>query len=166
MSNNTFIAQDILNEGVILLCKALRREYMFGVENVTQNINNDKTVSNKAVPNEYSTFSTTEIAFEKFDNYDIEYEPNLEDNNNEFLEKSQKQPVNDGNSIMVLLNGKWITVENGESNSVLFVDMLNYIDIVTQNSQGRIVLKLNDIEASYVDTIKNGDKVEIMWKNT
>ncbi|MCI8443478.1 MAG: cell division protein FtsA [Provencibacterium sp.] len=44
-----------------------------------------------------------------------------------------------------------------------FVDMLNYVEIDPSKPQGNIILRLNGKSASYLETIHDGDRVDIFW---
>ncbi|MPM94971.1 hypothetical protein SDC9_142120 [bioreactor metagenome] len=44
-----------------------------------------------------------------------------------------------------------------------FVDMLNLVDIDPTKPQGDIVLLHNGKNASYIEPIQNGDKIDIFW---
>ncbi|WMJ82893.1 cell division FtsA domain-containing protein [Oscillospiraceae bacterium LTW-04] len=44
-----------------------------------------------------------------------------------------------------------------------FVDMLNLVDIDPTKPQGDIVLLHNGVDASYIEPIQNGDKIDIYW---
>lgn len=66
-------------------------------------------------------------------------------------------------AIKVCINDIWTNVKSGDSNTVLFVDMLNYVKIDPKHPQGNIILKLNGFDASYTDTVCDGDIVEIRW---
>lgn len=87
-------------------------------------------------------------------------------------------PVSDGTKKSVplprrtLRRGMTISL-NGEAIALLpredgapyqFVDMLNFVDIDPNNPQGSLVLRLNGRPASYLDTVNDGDQVEIGWE--
>lgn len=66
--------------------------------------------------------------------------------------------------ISVMLNGRSRTVmPKSDSSAVLFVDMLNLVDIDPTKPQGDIVLTHNGQPASYLQPIANGDTIEIYW---
>ncbi len=44
-----------------------------------------------------------------------------------------------------------------------FYNLINHVDIDPRNPKGEIVLMRNDAPASYLDTIQNGDRIEIRW---
>ena len=44
-----------------------------------------------------------------------------------------------------------------------FVDMLNYVDIDPTKPRGNIILRLNGQNASYLELIREGDRIDILW---
>lgn len=72
-------------------------------------------------------------------------------------------PGTAANVSSVCINGVWhkIGAGNGE---LIFVDMLNYVDINTEEPQGILRMRINGRDASYVDPVENGDTVEIFWE--
>ncbi len=66
--------------------------------------------------------------------------------------------------IHVTLNGEKIFVGRRKDGSPhQFIELFNYIDIDPKNPQGDIILRLNGHEASYLDPVADGDRVEIFW---
>lgn len=63
----------------------------------------------------------------------------------------------------LLINGERITVEN-INRKMVFVDVFEYINFDISRPQGILVLTLNGHKANYTDLLKNGDVVEIMWR--
>ncbi len=63
----------------------------------------------------------------------------------------------------LLVNGERITVEN-INRKMVFVDVFEYINFDISRPQGILVLTLNGHKANYTDLLKNGDVVEIMWR--
>lgn len=67
--------------------------------------------------------------------------------------------------IRVQVNGEWVELYPKEDRTpYLFVDMLNLVEIDPSKPQGDIVLLLNDHTASYLDPLRDGDRVEIRWE--
>ena len=66
--------------------------------------------------------------------------------------------------VNVLLNGenREVKVKNGDA--LNFWELLNYVSIDTEKAQGTLILRLNQKEASYTDTVKDGDRAEIRWE--
>ena len=49
----------------------------------------------------------------------------------------------------------------------MFVDVFDHIDFDLNNSQGRaIVTKVNGHNADYMETLTDGDNVEIYWEES
>ena len=72
--------------------------------------------------------------------------------------KEQKLPV----SIGVLVNHSPVTLK-GKAEYV-FVDVFDYIDFDTSKVQGKeLITTLNGVKAEYLQSIKNGDIIEIRW---
>ena len=46
-----------------------------------------------------------------------------------------------------------------------FLDMLNFVDIDPSQPQGKIVLGLNGQSASYLDIVRDQDRVDIHWED-
>ncbi len=47
---------------------------------------------------------------------------------------------------------------------MVFVDIFEYIDFDLSVAKGIINLTLNGERASYTETLKNGDDIEISWR--
>jgi uncharacterized protein YdeI (BOF family) len=89
-------------------------------------------------------------------------------------EDGQEQAVSDapqgepaeraaGKSITVQINGE--PVELSGKDSYIFVDVFNFIDFDLDDSQGRqIVTRLNGASPSYTQEIRDGDIIEIYWR--
>ncbi len=69
-----------------------------------------------------------------------------------------KEPI----SIHVIVNGRPVTMR-GKSRYV-FVDVFNYIDFDLSKPQGAIVTTVNGRGANYMETLYEGDVVEIYWR--
>lgn len=61
------------------------------------------------------------------------------------------------------VNGKYITVR-GMKKPMVFVDIFDYIDFDLSVAKGIINLTLNGRRASYTETLKTGDNIEILWR--
>ncbi len=64
----------------------------------------------------------------------------------------------------LILNGKEIYL-NFDEKKYIFVDMFNYISIDLNRPKSKMVLKLNGRDASYIDEVRPGDRVEIYWED-
>ncbi|MEA4892932.1 MAG: cell division FtsA domain-containing protein [Peptococcaceae bacterium] len=67
-------------------------------------------------------------------------------------------------AILVTLNGRQLLLPpRQEEGPYQFFDLLPFTDIDPQHPQGKIVQKLNGLEASYLDLLQTGDEAEIYW---
>lgn len=74
------------------------------------------------------------------------------------------EPAPPRGMLNVTVNGRPAQLPLKENNMPYqFVDMLNLVDIDPTKPQGNIMLKLNGKDTSYLDPIKEGDRVEIYW---
>ena len=64
---------------------------------------------------------------------------------------------------VVHLNGQSMTLEHSKE-SLMFLDIFNYIHVDISKIKGIHTMKLNDAKANYTDIIKNGDIIEIKWE--
>lgn len=65
--------------------------------------------------------------------------------------------------MIVIVNGETVTM-SGKADYV-YVDVFDYIKFDLKNSQGRsIVTLLNGRKAEFMESLQNGDKIEIYWK--
>ncbi len=62
----------------------------------------------------------------------------------------------------VVVNGETVFL-NGNKSEYIFVDIFNFIDFDLSKPKGSIRLKLNGKEAEYMDTIQDGDVIDIYW---
>lgn len=80
----------------------------------------------------------------------------------EVKQEPQVQPA-DSKSIVVIVNGRPIPLDKKEN--YLFVDIFDYIDFDLAQSNGRaIVTKINGVDAKYTQDLRDGDKIDIYWK--
>jgi len=70
---------------------------------------------------------------------------------------------NNEETMRVTVNGNTVEIK-GKKDKVIFVDIFNFIDFDLSKPLGNIVLKLNGKNAAYTDKIKNGDVIEVYWK--
>ena len=69
-----------------------------------------------------------------------------------------------GGSIYVTVNGAPVCLSGKPA--YVFVDVFQYIDFDLSKPQGSgIVTRLNDRDAKYMETIHDGDKIDIYWKH-
>lgn len=71
----------------------------------------------------------------------------------------------ESDTMRIYLNGELFELprrKNGTPN--LFIDLFTYLDIDTSNPQGRIVLRINGHDASYLEELSDGDDVQIYWE--
>lgn len=79
-------------------------------------------------------------------------------------EQELQDPVRHAVGVHIQVNGRTTTLARREASSpYLFVDMLNLVDIDPSKPQGDILLLLNGKNASYLDEVHDGDRVEIRW---
>lgn len=70
-----------------------------------------------------------------------------------------------GNSpaIVVIVNGRPVQLDKKES--YVFVDIFDYIDFDLSQSNGRgIVTKINGVDAQFTQSLRDGDRIDIYWK--
>lgn len=86
------------------------------------------------------------------------HEPSADLNCND--ESSQTGELN------IYVNGELYTLlKRNDGNPHLFLDLIGMLDIDTSNPQGKIVLRINGNDASYLEQLSEGDKVDIYWEN-
>lgn len=78
--------------------------------------------------------------------------------NNEEIYENKKN-----NKIQVLVNEQRIEISEKER-KLIFVDIFDYIDFDRTKVNGTLVMKLNGKKVNYMDSITDGDKIEIYWK--
>lgn len=73
-------------------------------------------------------------------------------------------PIPVAEPLEVTVNGaKRLLPPKPDGGSYQFVDMLNLVEIDPTNPQGDIILLHNGSDASYIEPVKNGDKIDIYW---
>jgi cell division protein FtsA len=74
----------------------------------------------------------------------------------------------------IIMNGKSVSPEEDivdnasivmKPKDIIISDIFNIIDFKPESMAGKIVIKINGNEAGFASTVKNGDEVEIYWKN-
>ncbi len=74
-------------------------------------------------------------------------------------------PTTPSNSLEVLINDKPVQLPQKQDKSpYLFVDMLNYIDIDPTTPKSNIKITKNGYNASYLDVVKVGDRIDVSWE--
>lgn len=75
-----------------------------------------------------------------------------------------KQKVDDKleKTIELSINGEKRNINYNKDN-FQFVDVFDYIDFDLKQAKGNLVLKINDKDAKYLETLKNGDVLKIYW---
>ncbi|MEG2928882.1 MAG: cell division FtsA domain-containing protein [Oscillospiraceae bacterium] len=66
--------------------------------------------------------------------------------------------------IFVKINNIPTRVKTESDGSVLFVNMLNYINITNEAPGENLVLSINSLPASYTDVVRDGDDIIIRWE--
>ncbi len=70
-----------------------------------------------------------------------------------------------GRELKVMANGRFVTL-NGKPEYV-FVDIFDYIDFDLKDSRGRTIMtRLNGHNADYMETLTDGDVIEIYWEES
>lgn len=73
-------------------------------------------------------------------------------------EKEKGNPV-----LVVMVNGRPVQLDKKES--YVFVDIFDYIDFDLAQSNGRgIVTKINGVDAQFTQSLQDGDRIDIYWK--
>lgn len=66
--------------------------------------------------------------------------------------------------ICLSINGKE-RIFQYKKKEFVFVDIFNYIDFDLSKPRGKLVLKLNERDAEYLERLKDGDMIEVYWEN-
>lgn len=86
----------------------------------------------------------------------------------EQMQSQKPQPAQETpqtREVLVFVNGQ--PVRLSKKAGYVFVDVFDYIDFDLSRSNGRaIVTKVNGADAQYTQTLYDGDKIEIYWKET
>ena len=81
-------------------------------------------------------------------------------------EETEPTPsVAESKSIVVIANGRPVLLDKKENH--VFVDIFDYIDFDLSQSRGRgIVTQINGVDAQYTQDLRDGDRVDIYWKES
>ncbi|MCL2539613.1 MAG: rod shape-determining protein [Oscillospiraceae bacterium] len=77
---------------------------------------------------------------------------------------SVKNAESDGGMANIQINGVWKAIEKRDGKDLMFVDMLSHADIDLEQPDGVLRMSINGRNASYVDSVADGDTVEIFWE--
>ena len=124
---------------------------------------NEIFVNEVKANNEYIINNGDKLVFEEvfYNEEAFEENDNLINNSEIIVEKNSKDKEAYG--MKVTVNGDEVIVK--DLDSMIFVQIFNYIDFDLSNVQGTIALKLNGKDAGYTDIINNGDIIDIYWEN-
>ena len=81
------------------------------------------------------------------------------------IEKVQQPaPEAASDTIVVVANGRPVTLSGKKE--YIYVDIFDYIDFDLSAPRGKsVVTLLNGMKAGYVETLKQGDRIDIYWEN-
>ncbi len=97
------------------------------------------------------------VIIEKTDRKDLVIQESFE----QIINKSEKNE-----DIYVILNGREIELPpRPDDMGYQFFDLLAFTDIDTKKTNGKIVQLLNGKNASYTQTLRNGDRADIYWSD-
>ncbi len=78
-------------------------------------------------------------------------------------EPDVEEKMEHGSAIVVIVNGRPVQLDKKES--YVFVDVFDYIDFDLSQSRGRgIVTKVNGVDAQFTQNLRDGDRIDIYWK--
>lgn len=78
-------------------------------------------------------------------------------------EPDVEEKMEHGSAIVVIVNGRLVQLDKKES--YVFVDVFDYIDFDLSQSRGRgIVTKVNGVDAQFTQNLRDGDRIDIYWK--
>lgn len=63
----------------------------------------------------------------------------------------------------VTVNGREILLPGNRE--FIFVDILSYVDMDTTRAGGQLVMMVNGVPARYTQTLQDGDRIELYWRN-
>ncbi|QUH31660.1 cell division protein FtsA [Vallitalea guaymasensis] len=104
---------------------------------------------------------TIKIEEEQVKDTDDDISNNSASMNEAAITQEEKVEVDNALQIKVYVNGDEILLDGKKS--YIFVDIFNYIDFDLKNPQGKIVCLINGKNASYMEKIGIGDKIDIYW---
>ena len=85
-----------------------------------------------------------------------------EEETREPLEEEETREQDKSGTVTVMVNGRPVAMTG--KRSYVFVDIFNYIDFDLSKPQGAIVTTVNDHDANYMETLHEGDIIEIYWR--
>ena len=85
-----------------------------------------------------------------------------EEETREPLEEEETREPDKSGTVTVMVNGRPVAMTG--KRSYVFVDIFNYIDFDLSKPQGAIVTTVNDHDANYMETLHEGDIIEIYWR--
>ena len=65
-------------------------------------------------------------------------------------------------NITVIVNGEDVKLKG--KFGYIFIDVFNHYNFDLSNPKGSVIVRVNGINASFTDTIRDGDKIEIFWE--
>ncbi len=116
------------------------------------------------------TYETVTASYEDLPEEDVAEETVAEDAENVVENAgdavaSNTRPNPTGREVKVMANGNFVTLTGKDS--YVFVDIFDHIDFDLKESNGRgIVTLLNSKPADYMETLKDGDVIEIYWNES
>lgn len=82
--------------------------------------------------------------------------------NNIKLKSGDKISIISDKKIRLIINGEERLIEY-DKEEFIFVDIFDYIDFDLTVPKGKLILKVNGQDAKYMETIHDGDQIEIYW---
>ncbi|QXM05640.1 cell division FtsA domain-containing protein [Crassaminicella indica] len=151
---------------------------------------NKLLVNGKEVPMDYKIMDGDHITFEEIHTveellkrFNVDYQKTIVRVNGVEVEKAYRLKHKDeivtldrkaavsvnenkveNNKIKVSINGQAIEIPK-KNRELIFVDIFDYFDFDRTKVKGILIMKLNGKKVGYTDPIKNGDDIEIYWKN-
>lgn len=71
--------------------------------------------------------------------------------------------INDNKKIKLVINGTEMEIPYAK-NKFIFVDIFDYINFDLSSLNGKLVLRVNEREAEYMEELKDGDNIRIYWE--
>lgn len=71
--------------------------------------------------------------------------------------------INNNKNIKLVINGDEMEIPY-KKDKFVFVDIFDYINFDLSSLNGKLVLKVNEKEAEYMEELKDGDKIMIRWE--
>ncbi len=93
------------------------------------------------------------------------YSGNASDGESAEAASSDEDRRRGGRELKVLVNGDMVTLSGKPS--YVFVDIFDFIDFNLKDARGRkIMTKLNGHDADYMETLRDGDQMEVYWEES